>query len=279
MIALYLVFQIITRSDESEILSHISLPSSIIPSSLSHDPPPDAHQAIPHTWPEHRQSQLTSQLPSPPSTPASNSVWSYVVVGANALVYSFRLIIALAYMPVPYVRRAIALFIAVTTVIFYPATSTINLLVGTFIIWPMRIASSVLSIFKPFLSFLGTVIGVGALMGLVVAWIGQRILRRLLGPRQVRGRRRTKKRSVNGKKATSSKAITVSVGSGRSSDSAGAKDSSVSSKSSYRRGVNQLASAPSDMAGFEEAWEGGSRGTARPPVMGTRRRTHNFGEE
>ncbi|WWD18023.1 hypothetical protein CI109_102470 [Kwoniella shandongensis] len=210
VIALYLIFQILTRSDDHEILSHLPPTSSILHSPKS---PLDLQQYhLPYQFPH-----LPNPMPSiPPSSSTSPSIWRTI---ANILVYPVYLAVALVVTPLPFLLVGLRLLLELIGTILYPLTVTGRILFRTFVKGPWGLFVRILEIFYPVYVFVGGVLGVGCVLGLGAGWVGKVILDSLL--RWKDGKRKTKRGSTSTTTSTNGTPERypnrpIAVGSGRS---------------------------------------------------------------
>lgn len=193
----YIVWQILTRSDDTEILSHLPSGSPLLsPHALERSsalpPQPQQQQYLPYQLP---------QLPSPIQAAGgseSSSTWRIVL---GTIVYPIYLAIALVAIPLPYLINAVNLILSILSTILYPVTSTSRLLARTFVIAPLNLVYGFLSALYPVYVFVGGVVGVGCFMGMGAGWIGQLglswILRSKPAPRRRKSRRVKSPRSTH----------------------------------------------------------------------------------
>ncbi|ORX34247.1 hypothetical protein BD324DRAFT_637237 [Kockovaella imperatae] len=175
--ALYIIFQILTRSDEHEILAHLpqSLrgrsPVGLGGSNVHSDVASHQHYAFPYHLPH-----LNSPLPS--SSETSPGFWRSLL---GIVIYPLYLIITLLAIPVPLLLNTAHLILSVLSTVLYPLTSTIRILGRTFILGPLGMIRSMLGVFYPIYTFVGGVIGVGCVMGMGAGWVGQTVLDLIYG--------------------------------------------------------------------------------------------------
>jgi len=168
--ALYIIFQILTRSDEGDILSHLPATSSFRQQSALAGHGGNVHSDVtphPYSLPYHLP-HLTSPLHT--STDSSTSFWRTLLA---ILVYPLYLAITVIAIPMPLLVTAINLLLSVVGTILYPFTSMARVIGRTLVVGPLGVAKSILALFYPFFSFVGGVIGVGAVMGISAGWIGK----------------------------------------------------------------------------------------------------------
>lgn len=170
----YVIWQILTRSDDTEILGHLPLNhihslSSSLHSDLRSQPQSQYH--LPYHLP---------QIPSPiPNTAAESTSTARTILGV--IVYPFYLIITLVVTPVPLLLNLLSLIVQVLGTVFYPITATSRLLGHTFVVAPLGFLGSVLGVFYPLYVFIAGVIGIGCVLGLGVGWTGKLFLDLLFG--------------------------------------------------------------------------------------------------
>ena len=171
MTALYIIFQILTRSDDGDILSHLPAASSLrSPSSLAlgvdganvHS---DVHH--PYSLPYHLP-HLTSPLQH--SSDSSGGFWRTLLA---ILLYPLYLGITLLAIPMPFLVNALNLLLLIVATIFYPFTSTARVLGKAFVVGPLYYLQAVFALLYPLLSFVGGIIGVGCVMGMGAGWMGK----------------------------------------------------------------------------------------------------------
>ncbi|KAL1407699.1 hypothetical protein Q8F55_007132 [Vanrija albida] len=186
----YIVWQILTRSDDTEILSHLPSGSPLLsPHALERSsslppPQPQQHPYLPYPLP---------QLPSPIQAAGgseSSSTWRVVL---GTIVYPIYLAIALIAIPLPYLVNAVNLILSILSTILYPVTSTSRLLAKTFVIAPLNVVYGLISALYPVYVFVGGVVGVGCFMGMGAGWIGQLGLGWILRPKQLPRRRKSRR--------------------------------------------------------------------------------------
>ncbi|KAK8865794.1 hypothetical protein IAR55_000941 [Kwoniella newhampshirensis] len=183
VIALYLIFQILTRSDDMEILSHLPPTSSIL-QSQSHSPknPLDLHQYhLPYQLPH-----IPNPIPSiPPSSSTSPSIWRTI---ASIVLYPIYLAVAIIVTPLPFLMVGLRLLLEVLGTILYPLTVTGRILFRTFVKGPWGVFRGIMEIFYPVYVFVGGVLGVGCVLGLGAGWVGKVILDSLLRWKERKGK-------------------------------------------------------------------------------------------
>lgn len=295
--AVYFVFQILTRSDDMEILSHLPATSSLR-SALPH---PLSGSNMHSDLPSHNPYALPYHLPHIPSPiPKVENGSSFWRVALGVLVYPIYLIIALVAIPLPLLFNLLHLLTSVLGTVLYPLTSTARFLTRTFLLAPLSLLHSIFEAFYPIISFIGGVIGLGCIMGFGAGWAGKLGLDWLLG-RNKGGKKRSSAVSRSSKSQRFSKSRT-SRGSTRRresetdqrglrhSDSGSGHEMLVTPTASRRSLDEDAYIMPSKLtkgkARDRPFREGSSEyvfnhaetyATAREPqVVGTRRRTHAF---
>lgn len=170
----YVIWQILTRSDETEILSHLPLGHIQSLSSSHHSDlrsPPQSQYHLPYHLP---------QIPSPmPNTNDESVSAARTIFGI--IMYPFYLLINVIAIPLPLLLDALYLLFRVIVAILYPITATLRVLGRTFILAPFSVVSSAVSVFYPLYVFIAGVIGVGCVLGLGVGWAGKFFLDILFG--------------------------------------------------------------------------------------------------
>ncbi|WVO17808.1 hypothetical protein L204_105506 [Cryptococcus depauperatus] len=181
MVGFYLAFQILTRSDEMEILAPASSISQTYPPSMNID-------ASQYHLPYH-------MAPVPKLMPEeASSTTSYWHVLFGYVMFSVYFIITLLTIPVPLLFNTAYIIRQVLSVIFSPFTASLWLLLRLFVLRPMRIVKNVLDTFYPAIMFVGCILGVGIFMGAAAGWVGNTLLRWYTGwkrkePKSSRSRR------------------------------------------------------------------------------------------
>lgn len=300
--AAYLIFQLLTRSDDLEILSHLPPTSSLrSPSSSashlnlggsnlhsdlggqSHNP----YAGLPYHLP---------QIPSPmvKTAPGDDSPSSFFRVVLGILVYPIYLLVTLIAVPLPLLLNALHIIASCLATILYPLTSTSRLIFRTFILTPLSLFRSVLAIFYPIYTFIGGVIGVGCVMGFGTAYIGKISLDLFLG-RNRKSKSRSQRKSGSGRGSRISSKSSRSTRSSKKrdlkldirpmSDSDPAPEALLTPVPTARQREAFPAARTNPKrdevryAGLDvyDAYTGDARGSAREPtVIGTRRRTYGF---
>lgn len=189
----YIIWQILTRSDDTEILGHLPLTHlQSLSSSLHSDLRPQSPYHLPYHLP---------QIPSPVPNTTSESTSTFRTI-LGVIVYPVYLLITLIATPLPLLLNALHLLGHVLGTVLYPITATSKLLGRTFILAPLGVASSVLAVFYPVYVFVAGVIGIGCVLGLGAGWIGKMVLDLLFGS--------------SSKKKTDKRSKSASAGKGRS---------------------------------------------------------------
>lgn len=191
----YIVWQILTRSDDNEILSH--LPSSSPLLSQHGGGGYDRGSSAPSAAQQPYLPYALPQLPPVPSTKSdSTSMWRVVI---GTIVYPIYLAVTLLAIPLPFLMNAVNLLLSVVQTILYPVTSTARLLARTFILAPLGVLFGFLQALYPVYVFVGGVVGVGAFLGVAAGYVGRLAMWYLLGRRtpaaQPVKRRRSARRS------------------------------------------------------------------------------------
>jgi hypothetical protein len=180
----YVIWQILTRSDETEILSH--LPLHLQSLSSSHHPDPRSHQQSQYHLPYHIP-QIPSPMPNTAVEPASTSGTIFGVV-----MYPFYLLITIIATIIPLLLNALYLLFHVVVTILYPVTATLRIFGRTFVLAPFNVVSSAVAVFYPLYVFIAGVIGVGCVLGLGVGWAGKLFLDVVFGrKRRSSGRKKS----------------------------------------------------------------------------------------
>jgi hypothetical protein len=190
VISLYLVFQILTRSDDHEILSH--LPGPLRPSNYLLDPQQPYH--LPYHLPH-----LPSPLPSSSSSSRSDTTTTSTFrVFLGILVYPVYVLITLLATPLPLLLNGLSLLLLVLNAVLYPFTSTLRFLTRTILLGPLAMFVRVAEALYPVSTFVAGVVGVGCVMGAGAGYAGRAVVDLLLG-----GKKRSKriKRSKSGRQS------------------------------------------------------------------------------
>lgn len=181
----YVIWQILTRSDETEILSHLPIAhlqslSSNLHSDLRSQPQSQYH--LPYHLP---------QIPSPmPNTAGESASTSRTIFGI--IMYPFYLLVTIIATPFPLLLNVLHLLFHVLVTILYPITATIRLFGRTFILAPFGVVSNAVAVFYPLYVFIAGVIGAGCILGLGVGWAGKFFLDVIFGrKRGSTGRKRS----------------------------------------------------------------------------------------
>ena len=181
----YVIWGILTRSDETEILSHLPLGHIQSLSSSHHSDlrsPPQSQYHLPYHLP---------QIPSPmPNTNGESASTSGTIFGI--IMYPFYLLITIVATPFPLLLNLLYLLFQVITTVLYPITAAFRIFGRTFILAPLGVVTSAVTVFYPLYVFIAGVIGVGCVLGLGVGWAGKLFLDVLFGrKRRSSGRRRS----------------------------------------------------------------------------------------
>jgi len=258
VISLYLVFQILTRSDDHEILSH--LPGPLRPSNYLPDPQQPYH--------------LPYHLPHLPST---------FRVFLGILVYPVYVLITLLATPLPLLLNGLSLLLLVLNAVLYPFTSTLRFLTRTILLGPLAMFVRVAEALYPVSTFVAGVVGVGCVMGAGAGYAGRAVVDLLLG-----GKKRSKriKRSKSGRQSILADRSEKDVGEkkGRSTISPSTESSgqvptipaAVHSKLFSESRSRKVRTGTGES---ERAWRDGKAGKEGRDgeAMGVRRRTSHLG--
>jgi hypothetical protein len=168
----YVIWQILTRSDETEILSHLPLHLQSLSSSHHSDlrPQPQSPYHLPYHLP---------QIPSP--IPNNTEAVSTSRTMFGIIMYPFYLLVTIIATPFPLLLNAISLLFQVVVTILYPVTATFRVFGRTFILAPFHIISSAVAVFWPLYVFIAGVIGLGCVLGVGVGWAGKLFLDIIFG--------------------------------------------------------------------------------------------------
>lgn len=180
----YVIWQILTRSDETEILSHLPLHLQSLSSSHHSDlrSQPQSQYHLPYHLP-----QIPSPMPNTTGEPASASGTIFGII-----LYPFYLLVTIIATPFPLILNVLYILLQVVVTILYPITATFRILGRTFILAPFNVVSSAVTVFYPLYVFIAGVIGVGCVLGLGVGWAGKLFLDALFGrKRRSSGRKRS----------------------------------------------------------------------------------------
>lgn len=172
--ALYLIFQLLTRSDDLEILSHLPSTSSLRAHSHLSLGGSNLHSDIQHHYPgsgglPYHMPQIPSPMPNTP-TDRPTSLWRII---GGLIFYPFYLLIMLLAIPLPMLLNLLHVVLAIVLTVLYPLTSTGTLVFRTFVLAPLGVVRSVVNTFWPIIAFVGGVIVVGCFMGLIGGWMGR----------------------------------------------------------------------------------------------------------
>lgn len=181
------MWQILTRSDENEILSHLPATS-----------PLRGHHQV--EQPQQQPYQFPYPLPHIPSSirnievaaAGSSSTWRTVI---QSVLYPFYLLLTLAVIPLPFLSQALSLIMSVIGTILYPITSTTRLLSRTFIVGPLTIVNGIFQAMYPVYVFVGGVLGLGCFLGMTAGWLGQFSLDLLLSRKGAAKRNKQRRKS------------------------------------------------------------------------------------
>nr|XP_019049100.1 hypothetical protein I302_02881 [Kwoniella bestiolae CBS 10118]OCF28030.1 hypothetical protein I302_02881 [Kwoniella bestiolae CBS 10118] len=164
---LYLIFQILTRSDELDIF-----PSSTTSIRQSHSPPSSmevpSYPHLPYGFPP-IPNPIPSALP-----PAQGTSWWRLFFGV--LLYPVYLLVTLLTTPLPLLLNLLYLLARLLKVILYPVIVVLGALYGTFVAAPLGVVGGILEAFYPLVMFVGGLVGVGLFLGLSVGWVGRWVL-------------------------------------------------------------------------------------------------------
>lgn len=194
---LYVVWQILTRSDDHEILSHMSAGPPLSQPAFERQPAaPQQQYHLPYQLP---------QLASPISTTTeATATWRIVI---NALVYPIYIAITLIAIPMPFLISGLNLVFSIINTILYPITSTVRLLARTFILTPLNVVRGFLLALYPVYVFVGGVVGTGALLGIAFGWAGRVLTNLLVRPSQPRRRRSKRSKTQRAPRERSSSRV------------------------------------------------------------------------
>jgi hypothetical protein len=181
----YVIWQILTRSDETEILSHVPIAHLKSLSSNLHSDLRSQSQSQYHL-PYH-----LPQIPSPmPNTAGESPSTSRTVFGV--IMYPFYILITIIATSFPLLVYVLHILFDIIVAILYPITATLRLFGRTFILAPFSVISNAVAVFYPLYVFIAGVIGVGCVLGLGVGWVGKLFLDIVFGrKRPSTGRRRS----------------------------------------------------------------------------------------
>ncbi|KAL7423808.1 hypothetical protein Q5752_001392 [Cryptotrichosporon argae] len=162
----YTIWQILTRSDDGEILAHLPPTSPLrnpfgIP--MDHSSPASSpYGHMPYHLPA---------LPSPSSAQDASPSTLRLVFGVA--MYPIYLALALLAIPVPYLFSFVLSLLGFVGVVLSPFTMTVRLIMRTFVVGPLGLLSNCIAALFPIYVFVGAVVTVGLLMGLGAGWVGQ----------------------------------------------------------------------------------------------------------
>ena len=204
----YLIWQLLTRSTEGELLSHVA-PSSSLAQHLSEaelsalgirNSPSLGGYQLPYHFP-HIPSPIpptgSFSTPGTPGAPGSAPNPGFFRLALGVLMYPLYLLVTLLAIPLPLVLNIGHVLFSVILAVLYPFTLTGGVAIRMFFLTPLAWAGSVFRVLSPVLAFVAGVLGFGVIMGLSVGWAGRRVLDALLGRRSAGGGKG--KRSGKGK--------------------------------------------------------------------------------
>jgi hypothetical protein len=90
-------------------------------------------------------------------------------------------LITIIAIPFPLILNILHILLQVVGTVLYPITATARLLGRTFILAPLGVVTSAITVFYPLYVFIAGVIGVGCVLGLGVGWAGRVFLDVLFG--------------------------------------------------------------------------------------------------
>lgn len=218
--AFYLIFQILTRSDELEILSHLPPTSALFsgssPLAFSGGPNYRADGSSNNYHLPYHLPHLPSPVPAVSGSENGGSVSIFRII-LGVVMYPLYLAITLLAIPVPLLLNTLHLVLHILFTILYPVTSTGRLIARTFILGPLAFVGDILSVFYPVYTFVGGVIGLGCVMGLGAGWLGK-ISMDLLIHGRVSGSKKSSKRNKSGGSSKSRSTKSKSSSSHRKED-------------------------------------------------------------
>lgn len=144
--------------------------------------------------------------PIPPASAngeGSTSMWR---IALGVAVYPIYLAITLLAIPLPFLLNALHLVWDILTTVLYPVTATVSILTRTFVFAPFGLVRTIMSAFYPVYVFVGSVIGVGCVLGMGAGWAGRKLLDRVLGRKKTsksRSGRSKSRSSASGRSRTS----------------------------------------------------------------------------
>lgn len=225
MVFFYLVWQVMTRSDDDEIFSH--LPSTS----------PLRGQQPTHAMAEPKSQQQAYQFPYPlpqfhspvrEVEKVASSTWRTVV---QSVLYPFYFLLTLAVIPLPFLNQALTLIMSIVGTILYPITSTTRLLSRTFIVGPLQIMNGLFQALYPAYVFIGGVLGLGCFLGVSAGYIGQYSLDFLLSRKSANDRkstrRKTKKHRSHSSRVPDSPEFATAEGTSRNASALFERSSSI----------------------------------------------------
>ncbi|WVF70799.1 hypothetical protein IAT40_005593 [Kwoniella sp. CBS 6097] len=194
VVALYLIFQILTRSDEKEVLGHLHLPTSS--SSFMQSQSPRSNMDI-SQQPYHLPYQfppIPNPIPSIPKDKEDGGV-SFGRLLLGILMYPLYLIITLLATPLPIILNLLHILKEIVVIVLlYPILSIVKAIFRTFVLGPWGVIRGILDAFYPVYVFVGGVVGVGCVMGLGAGWVGRLMLDWVIAWKDRRSYRRWQKK-------------------------------------------------------------------------------------
>ena len=212
----YLIWQLLTRSTESEILAHVA-PSSSLAQHLSEaelgalgirNSPSLGGYNLPYHFP-HIPSPIPPSSSSSASGDSAQSV-DFFRLALGVIMYPLYLLVTLLAIPFPLLLNVGHVLVAVALTLLYPFTLTAKVTARIFLLTPLGWAGSVFRALSPIFAFVAGVLGFGCIMGLAVGWVGRKGLDWLLGrggrgTKIGAGMRRKGKRSSGSKRSRSTR--------------------------------------------------------------------------
>lgn len=182
----YLIWQLLTRSTESEILAHVA-PSSSLAQHLNEaelgalgirNSPSFGGYNLPYHFP-HIPSPIPPSASSASSGTGGNvSFWRLAL---GVIMYPLYLVVTLLAIPFPLLLNVGHVLLGIALTVIYPFTLTGKVAMKMFLLTPLSWAGSVFRAISPILGFIAGVLGFGCVMGLAVGWMGRRGLDWMLG--------------------------------------------------------------------------------------------------
>ncbi|OCF41391.1 hypothetical protein I317_04782 [Kwoniella heveanensis CBS 569] len=177
VVALYLIFQILTRSDEHEVLGHLHLPTTSSSFMQSQSPRSNidvSQQQQPYHLP-YQFPPIPNPMPSIPKDKEDGiSFWRLLL---GILMYPLYLVVTLLATPLPIILNLLHILKEVVEIVLlYPVISVVRAIFWTFVMGPWGVIKGILDIFYPVYVFVGGVVGVGCVMGLGAGWVGRMAL-------------------------------------------------------------------------------------------------------